>query len=145
MEGGDVRIRLQLHVQHIAGLSTGSVWGVLPGATDKKILIIAHHDSYFEGADDNATGIATLLGLARHYALLPLSQRRHTIIFIATPAHHAGMVGVNWIRDHFDFTRTSLIINCEHTASRQTYLMPVIVRMNGPLAGSVLMKSNVTA
>jgi hypothetical protein len=145
MELSAVRLQIHLHVRYREGLSTGNVWGVLPGATSSNVLIIAHHDSYFEGADDNATGVATLLAVARHFAELPLAKRRHTMVFVATPAHHAGMVGVQWLRDNFDFSNTSLIINCEHTASVQTYLLPVINKMNGPQAGAVLMKSNVTA
>jgi hypothetical protein len=145
MEASSMRLRIRLKVRYREGLSTGNVWGVLPGSTRRKVLILAHHDSYFEGADDNATGVANLLAIARHFSALPLSQRRHTIVFVATPAHHAGMVGVKWIRDNFDLSDTSLIINCEHTASLQTYLLPVIETMNGPQAGAVLMKSNVTA
>lgn len=145
MERSAVSLRVQLTVEHRTGLSTGSVWGVLPGLTHEQVLVIAHHDSYFEGADDNATGIATLLALARHFASLPQAARKRTIVFVATPAHHAGMSGVNWLRDNWDFSNTKLIINCEHTASTQTYVMPVIQKMNGPQAGALLKKSNVTA
>jgi len=145
MERSKVTLRVRLTVEQRAGLATGSVWGVLPGTSDEQILIIAHHDSYFEGADDNATGLVTLLGLARHFAQQSPSDRRRTITFVATPGHHSGMLGVNWLRDHMDFARTALIINCEHTASRQTYVAPIIDRMNGPQVGTVLLKSNVTA
>lgn len=145
MTDASVRLRIKLKVSRRPNLFTGNVWGVLPGDSRSRILIVAHHDSYFDGADDNATGVATMLALARHYASQRLSERRHTIVFVATPAHHAGMVGVNWLRDNLDFTDIKLIINCEHTASLQTYVMPIIKKMNAPLAGSTLMLSNVTA
>ena len=124
---------------------TGNVWGVLPGATDEQILVIAHQDSYFEGANDNASGVATLIGLAEYFSTRPRSERRRTITFVATTGHHASMLGVNWLRDHMDFARVALILNCEHTASTQTYVYPLIERMSGPLAGMSLLKSNVTS
>jgi hypothetical protein len=145
MANTTVRLKIKLSVSRRPNLSTGSVWGLLPGNDRNEILVVAHHDSYFAGADDNATGVATLLAIVRHFAMQAQSARTHTIVFVATPAHHSGMFGVNWLRDNFDFTNVKLIINCEHTASLQTYVMPIIQKMNGPLAGSTLMRSNVTA
>ena len=57
-------------------LKDASVWGTLPGATDEEIIVIAHHDSYFEGAFDNASGMATMLGLAEYYAKVPQAEVR---------------------------------------------------------------------
>jgi Peptidase family M28 len=145
MKQSKTMLQIRLAVEQRSGLVTGSVWGSLPGEGAEQILIIAHHDSYFEGADDNASGIATMIGLAQHFAQQPASKRRRTITFVATPGHHAGMLGVNWLRDHMDFSRTAVIINCEHMASLQTYVGPLIERMNGPEVGSVLLKSDVTA
>ena len=145
MNQSTATLRISLAVEQRARLVTGSVWGSLPGTSDEQILIIAHHDSYFEGADDNASGIATMIGLAQHFAKQPQSERPRTITFVATPGHHAGMLGVNWLRDHMDFARTAVIINCEHTASRQTYVAPRIERMNGPQVGTELLESDVTA
>ena len=62
-EGSDVKVKLQLDVTSGAGLRDASVWGELPGTTDEDIIIMAHHDAYFEGALDNASGMAVMLGL----------------------------------------------------------------------------------
>ena len=78
---------------------------MLPGATDENILVMAHTDAFFEGALDNASGIAMMLEIARHYAAIPQAQRRRTITFLTTPDHHHGSVGVTWVHDHFDFTQ----------------------------------------
>ena len=46
----------------------------LPGMSDQVDFVLAHTDSYFQGAD-NAAGMATAIDIARHYAALPISQR----------------------------------------------------------------------
>ena len=66
------------------GLKTANVWGVLPGATDENIAVMAHTDSFFEGAMDNASGMATMVALAEHYAKMPKAQRRRTMTFFTT-------------------------------------------------------------
>ena len=48
-----------------------NVWATLPGMTDEKIVIVAHRDGWFEGANDNAAGVATTVGLAEYFAALP--------------------------------------------------------------------------
>src|SRR6185295_18449131 len=47
------KLRVRLNVEMRTGLKTASVWGVLPGAsgTDaENIAVMAHTDSFFEGA-----------------------------------------------------------------------------------------------
>ena len=118
-----VTIRIQADIQRKEGLTTGNIWGVLPGATDENIVIMAHSDAFFEGALDNASGMVTLLEIARHYASLPMAQRRRTLTFLSTPDHHHGMAGIKWVHDHYDFSKTALIVNCEHTSQTMLYLL----------------------
>jgi Peptidase family M28 len=121
--GQDVTVRLEADIKHKEGLKTGNVWGVLPGTTDESIVVMAHTDSFFEGAMDNASGVAMMLEIARHYAAIPQAQRRRTITFLTTPDHHHGSVGIRWVRDHFDFSKTALIVNCEHPSQTLLYLL----------------------
>ena len=71
-----------------------------------------------QGAMDNGSGIGTMIELAQYYASLPKSQRKRTITFLTTSAHHtpAPNAGIQFVRKHYDFSKTALIINCEHTA-----------------------------
>ncbi len=123
--GQSPKVSVQLQVEARDNLYTQSVWGVLPGATDENILVMAHTESFFQGALDNASGVGTLLELAQHYANVPREKRRRTITFLTTSAHHAPLPdgGINWVRDHMDeyFERTALIVNCEHVAQSSTY------------------------
>ncbi|HKB11060.1 MAG TPA: M28 family peptidase [Vicinamibacterales bacterium] len=121
-------LNLRLTVELKNGLKTASVWGVLPGTTDENIAVMAHTDSFFEGAMDNASGIGTMIELAEHYSKVPKAQRRRTMTFFTSSAHHSPSgeeAGLRWIHNHMQamFAKTALIVNCEHTSQVQTYLV----------------------
>ena len=124
--GESPRVSVQLDVEMVEGLKTANVWGELPGATDEKIIIVSHRDGWFEGANDNASGVATAVVLAEYFASLPREQRRRTIQFVGSPGHHnSAAVGIQWMADNRNtvFDKTALLINAEHTGAVQTYLM----------------------
>ena len=117
--GEQPRVKLRLDVKTVPNLKTATIWGSLPGMTDENIVIVAHRDGWFEGANDNGTGVATMLGLAEYFAKIPKEQRRRTIYFLGTSGHHdnAAMSG-RWLADHKEtFAKTALLINSEHTAA----------------------------
>src|SRR5262245_31884612 len=133
MEKGPAKVHFKLTTEMRANLTDSNVWGTLPGATDEEILIFAHHDGYFEAAFDNATGSATMLGLAEYFSKIPQAQRKRTIKFVSTAAHHAGSPGTRWMYDNLSgaMSKTVLVINCEHTSITQQYLQgPDLRRSN---------------
>ena len=81
-------------------------------------------DGWFDAATDNASGVATMIGLAEHFAKVPQARRRRTMVFVGLDGHHndAG-VGRMWMVAHKDelFAKTALAINAEHTSTIQTY------------------------
>lgn len=95
-----------------------NVVAILPGRTDRTVIIAAHADGWFGGADDNASGLAVMIALARHFAKQPMLER--TLVFVATAGHHSG--GANGLRAfraaHGDdlLARADLVINLEHPA-----------------------------
>jgi hypothetical protein len=123
MWAGPVRIRTRLDIEQRRGLRDASVWGVLPGTTDEDIIIMAHHDAYFEGALDNASGMAVMIGLAEYFSKVPKAQRRRTIKFVTTSGHHAGSLGTAWMLETRTtvLAKTVLAINCEHVSVTQAY------------------------
>lgn len=93
LKNGDV----QVSVSSDSGVSqkTGNnVIGVLRGASDDTIVLGGHYDTVpaGPGADDNGSGTATLLELAR-----VIGQRKtppqHTLVFIAFDAEELGLLG----------------------------------------------------
>ena len=110
--------RLRWNVETVSGLTAADVVGVLPGETDENIMVIAHTDGFFEGANDNAAGTATLVGLAEYFAARPIEQRRRTMYFIANPDHHGGDRGGRWIHNNMQsvLAKTAVVANAEHVA-----------------------------
>lgn len=119
-------VRIRLDADWVPNEKSYLVWGSLPGATDETIYVIAHRDGWFDAAGDNASGVASMLGLAEYFAKLPKSQRRRTIVFIGTDGHHnikPGGFGREWLvanRAKF-FSKTALMINDEHPAEVLTH------------------------
>lgn len=120
-QGREVAFHLKLDTEEREGLKTGNVWGVLPGASDEQILIMAHTDAFFEGAMDNASGLAMMLDIARHYAATPRERRPRTLVFLTTPDHHHGSAGIHWVRDNYDWSKVALIVNSEHPSQTLLY------------------------
>jgi len=76
-----------------------NVAGVLPGRdlAHEYIVIAAHHDArgvidgrVQNGADDNATGVAMVIELARAFAKMPC---RRSLLFVSFDAEEDGMIG----------------------------------------------------
>ncbi len=115
------RLRLRLDVEEVSGLTTTVVFGEVPAATEdaEKIVIVAHRDAFFEGASDNASGVATAIELARYFSQVPRSQRRRTVEIIGTPGHHnRARTGQVWLEENREsvLRRAVLLMNAEHSA-----------------------------
>lgn len=91
---------VQRHSFQFQGASYDNLILDLAGTTPQApILIGAHYDTVpgSPGADDNATGIAVLLELARSFASNPA---RHPIRFVAFDLEEYGLIGSSAYADH---------------------------------------------
>ena len=90
--------------------------GFLPGSGDYALGIMCHIDSFFGGACDNASGIATMVGLARELSRLPKNARRPDFWFLGLSAHHDQAAGMRaWVaRDPRRFRRVRQLFLLEH-------------------------------
>lgn len=115
---GAPRVKLRFEGEEVPNLKTAIVWGVLPGMTDEKIMIVAHRDGYWDASGDNACGVAAMVGLAEYFSKVPKEKRRRTIEFVGSPGHHGANVGTSWMAENKDtvFAKTALLINAEHVA-----------------------------
>lgn len=120
--GAAPHVKVVLDVDRTAGLKSGTVWGTLPGTSDEQVLVVAHRDGWFEGANDNAAGVATMVGLAEYFSKVPKTQRRRTIVFAGTTGHHNSTAESGaWFMSHPEFfEKTALLLNCEHTGGLDT-------------------------
>ncbi len=112
----------RLDARHKDG-TTHDVIGHLPGsgALEGTILICAHYDAWFSGALDNATGVAGLIGLAEHFAALPVEERPRDMMFLGVTGHDAGFPygGVtHWLTENEAFVpEVELFMNLDHLAA----------------------------
>jgi len=89
-------------------ITSYNVVGLLPGTTrpDETVIYTAHHDhigvgkpdvngdAIFNGAVDNATGIAHLIEQGRAFAGRPRTQR--SVVFLAVGAEEKGLLGTEY-------------------------------------------------
>jgi aminopeptidase YwaD len=99
-------------------LGTVNVSGVLPGREGGPVLVVgAHMDHLGEGtssslapgvreihngADDNASGVAVILEMARVLGALPVAERPYTVCFVAFGAEEMGLLGSKHYVEHLD-------------------------------------------
>ncbi len=77
-----------------------NVCGKLPGRSPEIMLTHSHHDAVFQGAVQDASGISTMLSLAKYFAQIPAEQREKTMMFAATDTHYTDYNGhVEFIKE----------------------------------------------
>lgn len=103
-------------------LQTQNIIGYIEGSSklDSTILISAHYDhlgmmgkkTIFPGANDNASGVALLLNLARHYSA-PENLHKYNLAFIAFGAEEIGLIGSKFYTENpvFPLENIKLMIN----------------------------------
>ena len=121
--GEKVQLSVRLDVENRTGLKTENVYAVLPGMSDEQILVVTHADGFFQGAMDNASGMATAIEMARYYAAIPRAERPRTLVFLAIPDHHHGEYGRALVIKNYDWSKVALILNLEHTSQTLLYMV----------------------
>ncbi|MFT5100917.1 MAG: hypothetical protein ACI9CE_002508 [Flavobacterium sp.] len=66
---------------------TGNVVGTLPGVSDDVLIVNTHHDGCFSSAVEDASGIASVLALAKFYAAYVPDLRVRTLVFDVEDGH----------------------------------------------------------
>ncbi len=108
-----------------------NVMAALPGngINDTMVIFSAHYDhigegndfsfnegysfkdNIFNGANDNASGVAALIELARYYQLK--NNHRYQLLFVAFSGEEMGMLGSKDVMRRTDPTRVKTVINLE--------------------------------
>jgi len=111
----------------LASMESPNVVGMLPGAEhpDEYIVYTAHwdhlgvarsvlEDRIYNGAVDNATGVAGMLEIAEAFAALEPGPAR-SVVFLAVTAEESGLLGSAWYASHplFPLERTVANINLD--------------------------------
>ncbi|WP_432713773.1 M28 family peptidase [Pedobacter sp.] len=100
-------------------VSGKNVVGYIPGKTDEVIVLSGHYDhlgvldnEIYNGADDNASGIAGLLKIAAHYKK---AKPNYTLVFVAFDAGEQGWKGSSAFvaQPPFNLAKIKLNINLD--------------------------------
>ena len=91
----------------IPDFKTANICGIVKGTSkpDSVLVMTAHYDhlggmginTYFPGANDNASGVSELLGLAKYYAAHP---QPYTMAFICFSGEEAGLLGSKYFTEN---------------------------------------------
>ena len=112
---------LSLTAEERGGMRASNVIGIVPGDSPENIIINAHVDGWFDGANDNADGLAVMVALAQHFSR-PENKQARTLVFVGSAGHHtAGLNGPSQLvaLNPELITNNVLTINLEHVAARQ--------------------------
>ncbi len=117
-----------------------NVLGLVPGRADEYLLITAHLDGYFEGANDNAGGLAAMLALAKYFSAPGRKQPERNLLFVGTSAHHEFSDGAKaFINDHPEIVAKSvLVFNIEHPSSLLSYFRGPLKMSRGTVPGQLV-------
>lgn len=99
---------------------TQNIYGYVPGEVDTMVVYTAHYDHLgtmgdsvvFYGAHDNASGVATVLDIAR----MAVREKPHyTHVFCFFSGEEAGLKGSKYATEHpvFDLSKVRLLINID--------------------------------
>jgi hypothetical protein len=94
-------------VPAVGKVTLRNLWAVAAGQSRDAIVVMAHRDDtgVGPGANDNATGTAALVELARNYAQTSgrLVRSAHTIVFLSTDGGSFGSLGAARFVEHAPF------------------------------------------
>lgn len=120
----DKKIEINVQAKLKKGEITQNVIGYVKGTEqpDSFLVFSAHYDhlgmmgpdAVFAGANDNASGTAMLLNLAKHYAT-PGNEPKYSILFIAFGAEEVGLLGSKHYvkKPYFPLNKIKLQINTD--------------------------------
>lgn len=119
-----VTVNVALNAVFQLNYSTQNVIGWIEGSEepDSFIIFSAHYDhlgrmgagTYFPGANDDASGTAMILDLARHFSQ-PENKPKHSIAFIGFGAEEIGILGSKHYVNNplFDLSQIKFVLNMD--------------------------------
>ncbi len=93
--GGEAKVILDVDSVVTRNGQSQNVWGEIPGATDEVIYFFAHYDGYYHSFFDDASGVGTMLSVARELVRSGYTPDK-TIRFIAHGAEEWGHVDTEY-------------------------------------------------
>ena len=123
--------KITMNVEYEIGESH-NVAAILPGTDlkDEYVVFTAHWDhfgigkpvdgdSIYNGASDNASGVAAILLMAKKFQQSPIRPRR-SIVFVSVTSEESGLLGSEYYCEHplFPLSKTNANINIDGAAPK---------------------------
>ena len=142
-------LALEIKSEFISSYQSQNVWGIVEGTKykDSCFVFIAHYDHlgkvgdvHFPGANDNASGVAVLLDLAKYYAKNPAE---HSVVFIFATGEEVGLLGSKFAAEnpYIDLEKVKFLFNLDMCGTGATGVA-VINGLKEPEAGKLLQEIN---
>ncbi len=142
-------VELKIVNEYNDNYPTQNVIGYLPGQTDQYIVFTAHYDgygSYGEGnynaaAEDNASGTAMVMDLARHY--MQGKKPYYSVAFMLFSGEEVGLMGSkNYVANpYFPLDKIKLVVNLDMVMTGQDGVI-LFGGTNRPNEASIVQKIN---
>lgn len=107
IDADKMRIKVHVDQRFVPKFRASNVCAIVKGTAvpDSFLVLTAHYDHlggmgdkvYFPGANDNASGVALLLEMAKYYAQHP---PKYSVVFIAFAAEEIGLEGSKYFVAH---------------------------------------------
>jgi aminopeptidase YwaD len=144
-----MEVELEIESEYMEHYPTQNVVGYLPGETDQYIVFTAHYDgygSYGEGnynaaAEDNGSGTAMVMDLARHY--MQGKKPHYSVAFILFSGEEIGLMGSKYYTSNPEFAldKIKLVINLDMVMTGQDGV--ILFNGNGrPNEAAIVQKIN---
>lgn len=113
------KIKVKIKNQYIEAYQTQNLIGYIPGKSDTCVVFCAHYDhlgmmgtKMFPGANDNASGVAMVLNLAKHYNKR-WTKPDYTLVFLLFSGEEAGLLGSEYYVNNplFPLEMTKFVMN----------------------------------
>ncbi|WP_417264796.1 M28 family metallopeptidase [Brumimicrobium sp.] len=134
------KIKVEIEAEFIKNFESKNVVGVIPAKKKKAktIVFTAHYDhlggmgtspqTYFPGANDNASGTAMLISMADHFINNP---SEYNMVFIAFAGEEAGLLGSEYFvkSKSLDFSKIKFLLNLDIMGSGEEGITAVNGRL----------------
>ena len=115
------KAKLTINNKFIPSYYSRNVIGFVPGKKKKKYIVLTAHydhlgrmgpDTYFPGANDNASGVAMLLSLAKYYME---NKPKYSMVFCFFSGEEAGLLGSKHFVEnaYFPLKKVKMVFNID--------------------------------
>jgi Zn-dependent M28 family amino/carboxypeptidase len=139
--GTPVHLRVEAALRTVHTANVLALWRAAPGspAAGEAVVFTAHldhlgigkpeaGDAIYNGASDNASGVANLLEIARAFTRLPQRPRRG-VLFALVSGEEEGLLGSEWFVEHPPVRREALIANVNADSGLPVFLPREVVAL----------------